>query len=247
VPKPKDGQIFTKPSKVSNNTTPSGVIINPSKIVTHPGSAQQDTKHPGVDPGNIVTNPGSVHQDTKHPGVDPNKPGFPSGPSQGGCGGPGEPACKAGGSGKGTGTCGQPGHPACKAGGSGNGNADSTFPAFPSKVIVINRDTEYRTRYVPVYRDKYVPVPERVISTPTAPATCLTKEYLQTGVVLFKDVCTKEWAVNSTTIDRPVTSATARACLTKENPANGVVLFKDICSNEWAMNPPEQAEAPQAR
>jgi len=90
-------------------------------------------------------------------------------------------------------------------------------------------------------------VREPVVSTPAAPAPCLTKEYLQTGVVLFKDVCTKEWAVNSTTIDRPVTAATARACLTKESPADGVVLFKDVCSNEWAMNPPEQAEAPQAR
>ena len=37
------------------------------------------------------------------------------------------------------------------------------------------------------------------ISTPAtaATATCLTKEYLDTGAVLFKDVCTQEWAMNT--------------------------------------------------
>jgi hypothetical protein len=60
-------------------------------------------------------------------------------------------------------------------------------------------------------------------ATPRAPATCLTKEYLQTGVVLLKDVCTKEWAMNSTTFNRPVTSVTARDCLTKENLGNGML------------------------
>ena len=139
-------------------------------------------------------------------------------------------------------------------------NAGSPFPKFPGKVIVINRDhdhhvpvnrddepVEHRDGYVPVNRDRYVPVqePDRgtvggpVASTPRAPATCLTKEYLQTGVVLFKDVCTPEWAMNSTTVTRPVTSATARDCLTKENLANGV-LFRDVCTNEWAMNSPDQ-------
>ena len=37
------------------------------------------------------------------------------------------------------------------------------------------------------------------ISTPATAATttCLTKEYLDTGAVLFKDVCTQEWAMNT--------------------------------------------------
>jgi hypothetical protein len=29
-----------------------------------------------------------------------------------------------------------------------------------------------------------------------ASRSCLTKEYLQTGQVLFRDLCTSEWAVN---------------------------------------------------
>jgi hypothetical protein len=63
--------------------------------------------------------------------------------------------------------------------------------------------------------------------------------------VLFKDTCTKEWAVNTATQLRPVTAANARACLTKENLAGGVVLFQDICSGEWAKNPlDQQAEVP---
>jgi hypothetical protein len=75
----------------------------------------------------------------------------------------------------------------------------------------------------------------------------LTKEYLQAGTVLFKDVCTNQWAMNSTTLPSQVVSAANRACLTKDNLQAGVVLFKDICTNEWAMNPPEQqAQASQA-
>ena len=62
---------------------------------------------------------------------------------------------------------------------------------------------------------------------------------------MFRDTCTKEWAMNTTTQSRPVNAATARACLAKENLAGGVVLFKDNCSGEWAKNPADQqAEAP---
>jgi hypothetical protein len=68
----------------------------------------------------------------------------------------------------------------------------------------------------------------------------LTKEYLQAGTVLFKDVCAKEWAMNSTTLSSQVVSAASRACLTKDYLQAGVVLFKDTCTNEWAINPPEQ-------
>src|SRR3981189_2871742 len=70
--RPKNGQIFTKPGGVTSNTTPSGVIANSGGIVTKPS---------GFDPGKILTP-------------------TPSGPAQGqggGCGGPGEPACKQGG------------------------------------------------------------------------------------------------------------------------------------------------------
>ena len=89
-----------------------------------------------------------------------------------------------------------------------------------------------------------------VVSSPTVAMTavpdssaCLTKQYLATGAVLFKDACTKEWAINSTTVarHRPV----AYNCLTK-NRDTGVVMFRDTCTSEWAMNILErQAEPPQ--
>jgi hypothetical protein len=75
--------------------------------------------------------------------------------------------------------------------------------------------------------------------------TCLMKQYLATGAVLFKDACTKEWAINST----GVASRTAnnRNCLTKDSRENGFVMFKDICTNEWAMNTLERkAEPPES-
>ena len=86
------------------------------------------------------------------------------------------------------------------------------------------------------------PVESRKPATPS----CLTKEYLETGVVLFRDVCTKEWAVNSTSVSSQVASAAGRLCLTKQYLRTDVVLFQDTCTNEWAMNPPvQQAQAPQ--
>jgi hypothetical protein len=84
------------------------------------------------------------------------------------------------------------------------------------------------------------------IAAPAPAPACLTKEYLQAGTVLFRDVCTNQFAMNSTTLPSQVVTAATRACLTKENLQAGVVLFKDICTNEWALNPPEQqAQAPQ--
>jgi hypothetical protein len=78
--------------------------------------------------------------------------------------------------------------------------------------------------------------------------TCLTKEYLETGAVMFKDTCTKEWAVNSTAVTEKAASSAGPACLTKENHPNGVVMFRDGCTNEWAMNTAEQlAQLPPAR
>jgi hypothetical protein len=82
------------------------------------------------------------------------------------------------------------------------------------------------------------------VSTPAtaAPTMCLTKEYLDTGAVLFKDVCTQEWAMNSTNVSNKL-SVVGRSCLTKDNAQDGVILFKDVCTQEWAMNRVEQAVA----
>ena len=82
------------------------------------------------------------------------------------------------------------------------------------------------------------------VSTPATAATttCLTKEYLDTGAVLFKDVCTQEWAMNSTNVSNRL-SAVGRSCLTKDNAQDGIIVFKDVCTQEWAMNTVEQAVA----
>jgi hypothetical protein len=82
------------------------------------------------------------------------------------------------------------------------------------------------------------------ISTPATAATttCLTKEYLDTGAVLFKDVCTQEWAMNSTSVSNKL-SAVGRSCLIKDHAQDGVIMFKDVCTQEWAMNTVEHAVA----
>jgi hypothetical protein len=111
------------------------------------------------------------------------------------------------------------------------------------KVIYVNSPAPVAPAPVAAPAPVVVPAPVAAAAAPT----CLTKEYLQAGTVLFKDVCTNQWAMNSTTLPSQVVSAANRACLTKDNLQAGVVLFKDICTNEWAMNPPEQqAQAPQA-
>jgi hypothetical protein len=58
--------------------------------------------------------------------------------------------------------------------------------------------------------------------------------------VLFKDICTKQWAKNSTALSTRVASADAK-CLRKENLQGGAVLFKDLCTSEWAMIPANQS------
>ena len=63
---------------------------------------------------------------------------------------------------------------------------------------------------------------------------CLTKEYLLTGAVLFKDTCTRQWAINSTAV--ATHKSPGRTCLTKELSEDGIVIFRDTCTNEWAMN-----------
>jgi hypothetical protein len=65
---------------------------------------------------------------------------------------------------------------------------------------------------------------------------------VNTGAVLFKDVCTQEWAMNSTNVSNKL-SAVGRSCLIKDNAQDGVIMFKDVCTQEWAMNTVEQAVA----
>ena len=85
-----------------------------------------------------------------------------------------------------------------------------------------------------VHRWRLPPVTAPSAPRPPAPS-CLNKTYLQAGVVMFRDVCSQEWAINSSSVTNP--APTNSACLSKENPQDGVVLFKDNCTSEWAMNP----------
>ena len=123
-------------------------------------------------------------------------------------------------------------------------------PRFPGAVMVGN--SYPGAQYIRIHRDygwygRYpaavAPVIAPVIAKPiiAAAPSCLSKEYLQQGVVLFRDICTKEWAINNTSSQ----TASNAACLTKANPRDGVVLFKDICSSEWAMNPAQPADQAQ--
>jgi hypothetical protein len=71
-------------------------------------------------------------------------------------------------------------------------------------------------------------------TSPPPKTSCLTKEYLATGAVLFKDTCTRQWAINSTAVatHKPV----GRTCLSKQVSDDRIVIFRDTCTNEWAMN-----------
>ena len=113
-----------------------------------------------------------------------------------------------------------------------------------------HHDKYYVYKYYPYsYRPPVVPVQTptvvapKVVTVPAPAPSCLTKEYLQNNTIMFKDTCTKEWAMNTTTLSaQPVN----KACLVKEHPQNGVVLFRDTCTNEWARNPQDQqAQGPE--
>ena len=71
------------------------------------------------------------------------------------------------------------------------------------------------------------------ISATATPPSCLTKKYLATGAVLFKDTCTEQWAINSTTVARR--KPAGRACLSKEI-SDRIMIFRDTCTSEWAMS-----------
>jgi hypothetical protein len=122
-----------------------------------------------------------------------------------------------------------------------NTTADDTSadngPRLPQNVIINRPPYVVSDRVAPSAAPTRAPART---AAPVAAPTCLAKEYLQSGVVLFKDVCTKEWAMNSTSATDQVGSASRRGCMTKEYPQAGVVFFRDTCTNEWAMNPPQQ-------
>ena len=83
---------------------------------------------------------------------------------------------------------------------------------------------------------KIAPENPEITATATPPSkdTCLTKQYLETGAVLFKDTCTRQWAINSTAV--ATHKPARRTCLRKEVSDDGIVIFRDTCTNEWAMN-----------
>jgi len=70
------------------------------------------------------------------------------------------------------------------------------------------------------------------------------RKYLQQGVVLFRDTCTKEWAINKTEhADSPRNAGLSG----KSKPPRRVsVVFQDICSSgmgdEPGRNPPTRRQ-----
>jgi hypothetical protein len=72
----------------------------------------------------------------------------------------------------------------------------------------------------------------------------LIKQHLATGAVLFKDSCTKEWAINST---KAAQRRLDRKCLRKRRQSDGVVMFQDVCTGEWAMNTAKGIERPEPK
>ena len=76
-------------------------------------------------------------------------------------------------------------------------------------------------------------------AAPASPASCLTKEYLTDGPVVFKDTCTKEWAMGEAARTRFVNPG----CIRKEYVEGNKVKFTDVCTKEWAMNPPPNQQA----
>jgi hypothetical protein len=86
------------------------------------------------------------------------------------------------------------------------------------------------------------PTDHSAAPTPQGKSSCLSKEYLASGAVLFKDVCTGQWAINSTA--NPQRSPADENCLTKEAAGNNFVMFRDRCTQEWAMNALEPQAGP---
>jgi len=113
--------------------------------------------------------------------------------------------------------------------------------ATPVKAATVAAPVKPASDPAPV---KPVSLASTAASTPdtAGTTTCLTKEYLDTGTVKFRDICTNEWAINSTHVEKKVSSF-APGCLTKDSNQSGMVMFKDTCTNEWAMNTVDQQTA----
>ena len=113
---------------------------------------------------------------------------------------------------------------------------ESMRPELESYVSAISSAKRKNVTTIAQASGKIAPETPEISATATPPSknTCLTKEYLATGAVLFKDTCTKQWAINSTTVAsyKPV----GRACLSKKVSDDGIVIFRDTCTSEWAMN-----------
>jgi hypothetical protein len=67
----------------------------------------------------------------------------------------------------------------------------------PNVVVTPPEEVTWTRRRYPWYAGTTVATAQPAMSTAvtTAPCNCLTKEYLQDGSVLFKDLCTKEAAI----------------------------------------------------
>jgi hypothetical protein len=109
---------------------------------------------------------------------------------------------------------------------------ESMHPELESYVSGISSAKRKNVTTIARTRGKIAPEAPQ-ISAPAAPS-CLTKEYLATGAVLFKDTCREQWAINSTTVARH--KPAGRSCLSKEVSNDGIVIFRDTCTSEWAMS-----------
>ena len=113
---------------------------------------------------------------------------------------------------------------------------ESMRPELESYVSGISSAKRKNVTTIAQASGKIAPETPEISATATPPSknTCLTKEYLATGAVLFKDTCREQWAINSTTVARHKPGG--RACLSKEVSDDGIVIFRDTCTSEWAMN-----------
>ena len=110
---------------------------------------------------------------------------------------------------------------------------ESMHPELESYVSGISSAKRKNVTTIAQASGKIVPETPEISATATSPS-CLTKEYLATGAVLFKDTCREQWAINSTTVARH--KPARRACLSKEASNDGIVIFRDTCTSEWAMS-----------
>ena len=120
---------------------------------------------------------------------------------------------------------------------------ESMGPELESYVSGISSAKRHKRNVTTIAQSsgKIAPVTPEISATATPPS-CLTKKYLATGAVLFKDTCTEQWAINSTTVARH--KPAGRACLSKEVSDDGIVIFRDTCTSEWAMSSTQNPDPP---